>query len=420
MASVFDQAVIYSVEAICETPVRTGDADGDVEQVLHYKDGTLFIQGNSISGAMRAWLENNVDKKLAAELFGNQEREGHLIISDGVFPKDATIGSRTGIKLDGSMGVVQDGGKYDVSHINAGEKMKFSITWTGKKKDKSQIEFIEKMLSAMNAGDIRLGAKKTNGFGVFKLLVRKKIYDMTDKKDRNAWLEETDPGRVISLEKLQKRTYTEFLISGKLSSVLVKAAVAEHTGEDSYTANLMEGNKAIIPGSSVKGAVRARVEAITEVMRLNPSIVTEMFGNETENSKAQNAGRIYFEDVRMDTMQKEKITRIRINKFTGGVIRGGLFREEPLSAKVKIRICVPDTPVYCMLILYALRDLGQGLYNLGSGGSIGRGYITTYSVEATDCRNKKIKLTFDENGNCHCEDGANLTAIWSQELEARR
>lgn len=420
MASLFDRAVVYSVEAICETPLRTGDADGDVSQILRYRDGTPFIQGNSISGAMRGWLERNMDKKLAAQLFGSQESEGHLIISDGVFSQNAKCDSRTGIKIDGRMGTVQDGGKYDVTHVSAGQRMEFSVTWTGRKSEEDQTEAVEKILAAMNEGDIRLGARKTNGFGVFRLQAKKRSYDLKNKKDRTAWLTGNEKGTTLILKKLQERVYTEFIVSGKLSSILVKAAVAKHTEDTSYIMNIMEGNNAIIPGSSVKGAIRARAEAIAQVMGLNPEITTEMFGNTAADNKDQKAGKVYFEDVRIDPSHKEKITRIRINKFTGGVIRGGLFSEEPLSADVKIQIRVPDVPSYCMLMLYALRDLGEGLYNLGSGGSIGRGYFSAACVEATDCRNKKIKLTFDGNGNCTCEDEGDMITGWSQELEAYR
>lgn len=420
MASLFDYAVVYDAEAICKTPLRTGDADGGTDEILSYKDGTPFIQGNSISGALRAWLEKVQEKKTVESLFGSQLREGHLNISDGVFSKAACLGSRTGIAIDGASGTVKNGGKFDVKHINAGERMKFSITWTGWKQDVNETELVEQMLSAMQEGDIRIGAKKTNGFGIFELRVKKTCFDLKQERDRKAWLEDEREGKLLVLKPIQKKAYTEFVLSGRLDSILVKAAIPEQVNDSSCIKNIMEGKTAIIPGSSVKGAIRARVQAIAEAMGIDLAIVREMFGNGNCDGNEQSAGQVYFEDVRMDRSKKEAITRIRINKFTGGVIRGGLFREEPLSAEVKIRILVPDHPAYCMLMLYALRDLGEGLYNLGSGGAIGRGYFTAASLEATDSHDGKMKLVFKEDSSYIDEDKAGKLARWSEGLEAYR
>lgn len=422
MASLFDYAVIYTVEAVCKTPLRTGDADGAVDEILCYQDGTPFVQGNSISGALRAWLEKTSDGETAETLFGSQDQEGHLIISDGVFTRDAKQGTRPGIMIDGGLGTAKKGGKFDVKHISTGEKMKFSIVWTGRKEESGETDLVEQMLSAMQAGDIRLGAKKTNGFGTFGLQVKKSCFDLKKEADRKAWLEGSKKGENLVLKAPKNKTYTEFILAGRLGSVLVKAAAAKMDGEEknSYIENMMEGKAAIIPGSSIKGAVRTRTEAIAEVMGVDPRVIREMFGNAAADESEQSAGKIYFEDVRLDTEKKEKITRIRINKFTGGVIRGGLFREEPLSANVKIQIRVPDEPAYCMLILYVLRDLGEGLYNLGSGGAIGRGYFTAASLEVTDSRKETVKLVFDGKGSSTCEDPSGAIARWSEGLEAYR
>lgn len=437
MASLFDHVVIYQVEATCKTPLRTGNADGDVEKILRYKDGTPFIQGNSISGAMRNWLEENYGEKTGRVLFGNrsenngvsikknaetadQSAEGHLIISDGVFSQSAVDAARTGVVIDQHTGTARKdiGGLFRVSHIVTGEKMHFNITWTGMEKQISQIEFIEKMLSAINQGAIRLGAKKTSGFGVLTLRVKKKMFDLRDEKDRLDWLEDRVDGVSLKLKDIQEKAETEFIIQGIADAILIKSAAAEYTRDGvRYITNMMEGKLPVIPGSSIKGAIRARVTSIVEVLNLPLSIVEEMFGNSMDNQEEQKAGKVYFEDILVDQAKKEKIARIRINRFTGGVIRGSLFNEEPLSTKVKIRVLVPDNPVYCMLLLFAFRDLGLGLYNLGSGGSIGRGYITVDTLEAVSGTGEKLRFRFQNAQTCTCEEGENLLKMWGEELE---
>ena len=188
MAALFDYAVIYEIEAVCKTPLRTGNTDGEADQILRCKDGTPFIQGNSISGALRYWLEKNKYIKEAELLFGSQKKEGHLIISDGIFEKNAEVASRTGIVIDKHTGTVEKGKKFDTLHIVTGQKMNFGITWTGMKEEAVQTELIEQMLSAMNQGNIRLGAKKTSGFGLFTLRVKKREYDLMNEKDREDWI----------------------------------------------------------------------------------------------------------------------------------------------------------------------------------------------------------------------------------------
>ena len=437
MASLFDHAVVYQVEATCKTPLRTGDAEGDVEKILRYKDGTPFIQGNSISGAMRAWLEENYGEETGIALFGNrsetdpvstkknagtigQAAEGHLIISDGVFPRSAADAARTGVVIDRHTGTARKdiGGLFRVFHIVTGEKMHFNITWTGMEKQLQQTEFIEKMLSAMNQGTIRLGAKKTSGFGVFTLEVKKKMFDLRDEKDRWDWLEDRVDGVSLKLKNIQEKVETKFIIQGIADAILIKAAAAEYTKDGvRYVTNMMEGRLPVIPGSSIKGAVRARVASIAEVLNLPSTIVEEMFGNSMDNQAEQRAGKVYFEDILVDQAKKEKIARIRINRFTGGVIRRSLFNEEPLNTKVKIRVLVPDNPVYCMLLLFAFRDLGMGLYNLGSGGSIGRGYITVDTIKAVSGTGEKLRLRFQNMQTCTCEEGENLLKMWGEELE---
>lgn len=419
MAALFDRAVIYEIEAVCKTPLRTGNTDGEADQILRYKDGTPFIQGNSISGALRYWLEKNKYIKEAEVLFGSQKKEGHLIISDGIFEKNAEVSSRTGIVIDKHTGTVEKGKKFDTLHIVTGQKMRFDITWTGRKEEAGQIELIEQMLSAMNQGNIRLGAKKTSGFGLFTLNVKKREYDLMAERDRKDWLSGIIKGNPVKLKTVSDHTVTEFVVSGRADAVLIKAAVAEHQDEGSYVRNMMEGKVEVIPGASVKGAVRARVEEITELMGVDSTIPEEMFGSDVNSCADQKAGNIYFEDILLDKTQKEKITRIRINRFTGGVIRGNLFREEPLCTDIKMRITAPDHPEYCMLLVYALRDLGAGLYNIGSGGSIGRGYISVDTIQISDCRGRKAVLKFDKDRKCICQDNEKILEEWAEKLEER-
>ena len=412
MSAAFTYAVIYDVTAQCRTPLRTGGANGDMEAVLRDASGQAFFQGTSLAGALRGWLTENVSSDVEGRLMGSQEMTGHLIVSDGLFDPDCKQYTRPRLHIDPATGSAADGGKFDVAHIGAGAKLRFTLTWLGAEEDAEELEAVERMLAAMNRGEIRLGAQKSNGFGRAALTVTKRCFDMADEKDRQAWLDDANDGVPLALPEAENSRKVIFTVTGRADNILIRAATLEQDENGSYTPNQSEGGRPVLPGSSIKGAIRARTEAIAQLTGLNESETDNLFGRSAGADDNGKAGRVRFEDMRMDQNRKQKITRIRINKFTGGVIRGGLFKEEPISGPVTLRIAAPEEPLGCALLLFALRDLGLGLYNLGSGGAIGRGYLTVDTIEAAAPDGRQTTLKFDQARTCTLDDPDGLAAEW--------
>lgn len=412
MKATFTYAVRYRVTAVCQTPLRTGGADGDTESVLRDSHNKAFLQGTSIAGALKEWLNSEASSDLAESLLGSSQAAGRLVISDALFEDDAQY-VRPRLRIDHAAGSAADHGKFDVAHIGVGAKLHFSLTWLGTKEYVDELKTVEHMLSALNSGSIRLGAQKSNGFGRVTLTASKRIFDMTDTADRRAWLDDVDDGAALTLpEEGSECSKVCFTVTGWMDSVLVRAAAAQQEEKGSYIPNLVEGGSPVIPGSSVKGAVRARAEVIAAAVGLDSVLIQNLFGREAEGEDNGKPGQVWFKDVQMKENNKKKITRIRINKFTGGVARGGLFKEEPVSGAVELHITAPNDPVDCALLLYALRDLGAGLYNLGSGGAIGRGYMTKCAIKAEAPDGRRATLTFDTPLVCSLDDPNGLAAEW--------
>ena len=85
---------------------------------------------------------------------------------------------------------------------------------------------------------------------------------------------------------------------------------------------------------------------------------------------------------------------------------------------VTLTITAPQDDICgCALLVYALRDLGLGLYNLGSGGAVGRGYIKVSRI-AIACGDKTADMTFGVDG-CKLNDTDNLVSAWLHALEER-
>ncbi len=382
----FFYALRYDVAATCLTPLRTGNAEGDADMILCRSDGTAILQASSLAGALRSWLDAH-DPAAGRNLFGTQEREGRIILSDGVFSGDTAQRSRPRLRIDGHTGSAVDGAKFDVVAAGVGSRFDFTLIWTGNEGEQQGAEkHIEAMLGAVHGGLILFGAQKANGFGRVRLDVKKRQFKLTDKNDREAWLDQDLAVTPCILPEIKEDQYVVFTVEATTSAILTKSSAPTHFAKGSVTENLYEGATPILTGASVKGAIRSRVESIAEKFLLPGEYVSSIFGRGADRSMEDNgiAGRARFSDVELTPPEKPvSISRTRLNRFTGSVMNKGLFSEAPLCSGLEIKIAVPkDEPAACALILFALRDLGLGLYSLGSGSAIGRGYLDVRRITA--------------------------------------
>lgn len=416
MQASFWYAARYSVQASCLSPLRTGGPDGDPETVLLDRDGGCLIQGSSLAGAFREWVTNWQGPSLSDQLFGTQQNEGCLIVSDGRFAPDTLVGRRPRLRIDRATGTAARGGKFDLAQVEAGSSFSFEILWRGTERCPEQQKAVEAMLGAMQAGQIRLGAQKNNGLGRVALTVTKQFFDMHQPGDRTAWLEETGKGELLALPAVPGQR-TLFVLEGEIDGLLVKASSSrfkQEGGKGSYLPNLEENGAAVLPGSSVKGAVRSWSERIAKSMNLTTDLTDQLFGAAPENQQQGRAGRVRVEDLRLVHAKKRQISRIRINRFTGGVIRQGLLTEEPLYSPVRLELSVLDaTSLECALLLYALRDLGLGLYNLGSGWAVGRGLLQNARITVTLPDGRSLTMSIPKGGSCRLEDPDGVASEWS-------
>jgi len=408
MAATFTYAAVYQVEAVCRTPLRTGGTDGDPEQILRDRDGRAFLQGSSLAGALRGWLEVREDSCTVVALFGSQKAPGRLMVSDAVFDTASEQYLRPRLRIDGETASAATGGKFDMAHIGRGAVLRFSLTWLGQPAcTGKELSAIEELLAAMHSGAIRLGAQKSNGFGRLSLSVKKRVFDLMDKDDRAAWLADELEGQPLTLPQSVHRHEVLFTVKGYTDSILVKTAPQSYKAGDnyrSYTPNLAEGEQAVLPGSSVKGAVRSRAEMIARFRGWDGERIDTLFGRSSGDEDNGRAGKVRFEDALL-TGTKKKISRIHIDRFTGGVFRGGLFTEEPSCTALELRVSAPDEPASCALLLYALRDLGLGLYTFGSGWAVGRGVVAVQEIRAAAPDGRTAALRWNDGVAMDDPDG---------------
>jgi len=415
----FTYAVRYWVTATCETPLRSGGTDGDTESVLRRRNGQALLQGASLAGALREWLIGCAPAGLVERLFGSQAGGGRLVVSDGNFSSESDMQIRPRVRVDSAAGCADSKGKgkFDLAHMAAGSKLTFCLVWMGSGVDEEELDAVERMLSALHSGEILLGAQKTNGFGRVSLDVIKQTYNLKNAVDRAMWRDEGKGGNHLTLKQHQNTKYAKFTVTGTTAGLLVKSASPLHDKMGSLIENLEENGKAILPGSSIKGAVRARAEAIAGLIGLGREVTERIFGRGAQNGDNGQAGLVRFEDAILPE-QTQHVVRIHIDRFTGGVIKNSLFQEETHSGELTLKISVPvNQPVACALILFALRDLGLGLYTLGSGWAVGRGRVDVREITVQTPEGDVAALRFNGDGDCSVEDSRDVLKTWISALE---
>ncbi len=407
MKPYFHKAIRYFVTVTCTAPLRTGGTERDGQQILRFSDGTPFLQGTSLTGALQGWKTNDV-------LFGSHTAESQLIVSDLVFHSSDPL-TRPRLRIDEEKGSAADGGKFDIAALPVGTTGKFQLTWRGGDDIAKQAATIETYLGAMHYGYIALGAQKSNGFGSVTLQVKKRTYDLCSKADLNAWLlgDEIQDARTITLQRPESKQAV-FKVKAKVSHILVKASAPKDVDKKTVTVPIEENDAFVIPGSSLKGAIRAQMHRSADFFA-HAADLDDLLGRESKDGDNGIAGKMRISDGKLKDQKDVIINRIRIDRFTGGTMGRGLFAEKSISGNLCFEIQVPsDMKAGCAQILYALRDLGLGLFELGSGTAIGRGRVDELFVEiSADGKSAELRC---KNGQVTLSDKQGLLGSWQQAL----
>jgi CRISPR/Cas system CSM-associated protein Csm3 (group 7 of RAMP superfamily) len=442
-------------------PVRTGVCKVNVNK-MHEERAKVKTSISSIyCGNERIYADQD-------GVFTIPNKAGRIRITDGLF-----VGTGKGVKLElrprihidavtgtcaSAKGKGRDeasGQKFETQYVGVGNEMEFCVylyseqlpyeagaEGDGKKTVIIEQERIEQVFSQIHGSKggvgsrVQFGGQKSNGCGVMELVsLRHHAFDMTDSKDRDAWAEEDKKpidfyeDRLSSLppaDIYHAEAYMILLEGCTEGSLIVKSIAltdaAEKHDPDYVNMKNTEGLY-IIPGSSVKGAVRAQFDRIASYLNGNQdgfdkqSVMEGAFGRAGEKKDTGSAGNVRFYDVpvgeRVGSNMDVTYNRIRIDRFTGGVMNGSLFKEQTVHGKLRIEAAVMRTAndkanrradKSCGMLILALRDLALGMYNLGSGYSVGRGFIRADKMTIRRADGKEAIFTFrHHSGEAHPE-----------------
>jgi len=399
-------AFLFKLGLVTPLCVSSGEAQWTDCDVQRDYFGTPFVPGTSLAGAMRGYLELTGSQREADSLFG-ADKISSLQISDGHFNKNNdNNGSsvqtvvRDGVKLKNRIAV--DGAKFDMEAVEAGVGMTFSMLLTIRN-ETSLLATLKKIIYGLDSGDIRLGAKKNRGFGqiaIKSLYVRE--FDFSQKDDVEKWLgfqldnpSQYDKVTNIDQWKIAGNPYAKVTVPLELTGGISIRRYSVKTGEADFCHITYPGKveTPVIPGSSWTGAIRDRSSVIIrEIIALRfPDISADemeervnglidmAFGFVRERTKEACQSHVIIDESQLEKSRRLRITRNKIDRFSGATVDGALFTEEAYfggTTCLNVKIWKNDGCDWIIgLLQLVFDDLDSGYMPVGGQVGIGRGYF---------------------------------------------
>lgn len=424
-----------------------GDADPltDMPLLTDEATGKPLLPGTSIAGALRNYLRERAlgygqpeeSETMASALFGGWRgdpdgEQSPLIVFDAV---SATSGFelRDGVAIDEETRTAEDKKKFDIELLAAGTTfpLRFDLLVSQQDDSKRLRDILATVLAGLQEGEITLGARKRRGFGQISVEKWQVIrYDLNDKDGLLAWLSsertwktsvepKTDPNIAIATA-LDADLLTEdsrqtahltatFNIDGTL--MIRSGFGASDSGPDTvhlYAPRLGGEAQPVIPGTSWAGVLRGRALKIARTVSdddrdLARSFVDAMFGPSEikPGDKNVRASRVSIKESEIEQVDSLVVTRVKIDRFTGGAFESALFTEQPAVGKPETRVTLdlsmrnPDGAEIGLLLLL-LKDLWTGDLPIGGESGVGRGRLK--GLKAT-LKTPEGEWTFEQNSD---------------------
>ena len=379
--------------------------------VLKNKDGRPYIPGTSLAGVLRDFCRRE-NPDLYEMLFGSENSDAKnamqssLVFSD-IILQNAEIASRDGVSIDSLTGIAKKHHKFDFEAVERGATGNFKMVVTLRKKHREKQEEISALLDKLLrkiAGGFLLGGWTAKGMGKARVenLVEN-VYDFRLKEDVAAWLSADDRRNAAKTVKIEggKAPYIseDFVVEASfhlLHSLIVRdysfeeqARASGDEGRNIAATSMRSREDYLIPGSSVKGVLRHRLEYIFAMMGKDTGLIMELMGRpsevSSENHRIEQKGkksRFYVNEVYIpkNTVKTAAQTRIRVDRFTGGTIGTALFSTQPMwgtdETRIRISFSIRNAKKHeAGMALCLLKDLWTGRVAIGGEKSIGRGVL---------------------------------------------
>ena len=427
---------MISGELHLESPLLISTGEKGYTDIVIQKDekGIPFIPASSVCGVLRHYFYNNLmledeDKKQLEYFWGSEKEkmsneldtyQSSFILQDLHAINNPKIMIRDGIKIDNKLGIAEDEKKFDYEVVEPGAVFAFNAKIILREKFSEKIFFkiIGTIVKALSGSEVYFGAMTTKGFGRCRLLNYKLYkYDYRKKEDVISWLKEQQREEQIikvDFKNIFMPKADNFMLNAtfNIKNSLIVKSYSGLPGE-SDAVHISSGGQDIIPGTSIKGAIRARaIKIINTLGRNGEEMVKGLFGWAPEKSDGEKQkSRFIVEEAQIKHSIKETQFRTKIDRFTGGVKKTALFDSTPVwgndnKTEVTINIKVDGCePWEAGLMLLLLKDLWNEDLPFGGEKNIGRGIL----------KGKSANLSIKNNYYTINQDGEQLKVSGDKE-----
>lgn len=377
----------------------------------------VFLPGTSISGVLRSLFQKLPDgQKIVDEWFGysrsgkNNTKASKLRFFNAC-SRNAKITIRDAIRINHETGLVDEKSKHDRQIVEPGCDFPLRIELEVVEKtpkDEEIRSLLFSIVDILNSNTLCFGAKTLSGYGRFNAQHTELYeFDFSRKEDLLNWLQHKS-GRKFVLDCNSSKSFfkthqplSELTISCQIeNSLLIRSYTVDPKEPDSV--HIKSGGKPVLPGSSLKGAIRQHcgyilhsiVDDYANKEKDIKKFLNDMFGLwvESETDKPSRGFVSVTEVVVEDVMEKVQ-PRVRIDRFTGGAVDSALFDSTPLMPEgeepnIKLQITLHEDKgnsnnavekARVGLLLLVLKDLFTGRLAVGGEKSVGRGSLIGHS-----------------------------------------
>jgi len=389
--------IVFYIQIKLMTPlsVASGKATITDADVIRDFEGSPFIPASSLAGAMRAYLGKQKNEScLLGYSEGEDGRMSSLFLSDMKFNILPECSVRDGVELSDDKTAI-DGSKYDMEIIQEGAIGAFYAELTIREKEREIEDQYKRdfanIIKGIQSGELRLGKKKTRRYGKIRIeRLAAREFDKHNYLDYAAvykasqkWDELFDETKSWLMPANEESQYLHLQIPLRLTGGISIRQYAAKKGEPDFIHMTNASQQAVIPGSSMAGALRHRLRVIlqqlhTADIKINvPGILDTMFGYVDGNQS--HVSMITISETTIDKAAPLTMTRVGISRFESAARKRALYQEltyvnGELTLEVLIKKSVYQDQEWMLgILLLAIEDLRNGLLAVGGETAIGRG-----------------------------------------------
>ncbi|MDR1160591.1 MAG: RAMP superfamily CRISPR-associated protein, partial [Syntrophomonadaceae bacterium] len=379
-----------------------GYSENTDNDILRYGSSDAFLPGSSIAGVLRSLCPDEV------ALFGGQDNISPLWVFDSAL-NNVTVIELYGVALDRENKVALEQKKYDYEAISTGAGFTIRLLLTIRKGDTSK-DFeglLKKIVGAIKSGNVAFGAKTRRGFGwVSCISAVKREFDLSpgnaaalrewigfDWENADGWSDAEGEDFSSLLETMT----VKLALSGSIM-IQYRHNIYEDLGANEKVPDYKHisiGGKPVILGTSWAGAISSGLYRLLKPRYPGKigSYLYDVFGYNPESGENgtdddMRVSQITFgastlTATNLTTDGYRSITRVKIDRFSGGAADGALFCEKPwYGGETALEMRYPanrDDDIKELLFL-AFECIDKGIFQVGGEGSIGRGFFKIMAI----------------------------------------